>query len=181
MTEKFVEWIGLLDRRMSSRKLSELKPHPQNPQEHPQEQIDELKANIRRNGLNRCFKIRPDGTVLIGHATRLALLELAKEEFAEAEEADVPVLVYAVDDSEAKRIMLSDNLLGDMADRHADRILDLATELLDSDEGLEGTGLTEGRLDDLRAEARPRMAAGDDDEDDKPDFQHECPECGYTW
>lgn len=172
--------IDLL-KKIHARPLDWLKPNPRNPQEHPPEQIAELKRRIRAFGVYRPFVARPDGTLLIGHAMRTACDELIDEGCDEVDPEGVPCVVYVGDDVDAVRLMLGDNTTADMAERQADRILDLVDELRDSDAGLEGTGLDEDRIDALRAEARPRMAAGDDEESDEPEFAHKCPKCGHTW
>lgn len=67
----------------------------------------------------------------------------------------VPVCWVDVDDATARRIMLADNRLGDLARYDEQKLVDLLTTA--NDDGLEGTGWDESDLSDLLMALTPKI------------------------
>lgn len=89
-------------------KSSELKPHPNNPNEHPPEQLQKIAQNIRELGWGRPILISNDYYILAGHGAYMA----ATNELGLVE---VPyrLVDYPHDSPEAISLMLSDNKLAE--------------------------------------------------------------------
>ena len=52
--------------------ISGLRPHPRNYREHPEDQLEHIKASIVENGFYRNVVAARDGTILAGHGVVLA-------------------------------------------------------------------------------------------------------------
>lgn len=60
--------------------IAKLKPDPRNARRHSEEQIGQIMASIERFGYVTRINVRPDGTIIGGHATLEALKRLEKTE-----------------------------------------------------------------------------------------------------
>jgi ParB-like chromosome segregation protein Spo0J len=134
--------------------IDELRPHPRNYREHPPEQIEHIVASIKANGLYRNAIIASDGTILAGHGMVQALRSIGSPR--------VPCLRLSIPptDQRALRIMMGDNEIargGESDDRQMTTIL---AEVLDSDDGLLGTGFTDDQLRALLYLTHPEGEAG---------------------
>lgn len=119
--------------------ISELKDHPRNYQEHPQDQIDHIKRSILENGVYKNVVIARDGTILAGHGVVKAARQLGVERFP------VRRLNLAPDDVRALKVMAADNEVSHLAMKD-DRVLtELLKEIGDADDLL-GTGFDEMML-----------------------------------
>jgi hypothetical protein len=82
-----------------TKKLWELKPHPQNnrifgdPRDVPE--FEEIKSSIRATGLQEPIVVKADGTILSGHLRVCALKDIAAERNQFAHEVDVQVRVHS--------------------------------------------------------------------------------------
>ena len=126
-----------------------LKPHPQNYQEHPADQIDHIVQSIKLHGFYRNVVIANDNTILAGHGVVKAAKTMGKKR--------IPViqLDIAPDDDRALKVLTSDNEIGNLAEVD-DRAL---TELLKTimhygTNGLQGTGFNEQQLSALAFNTR---------------------------
>lgn len=85
-----------------SRKIAELRPHPKNPNTHPQEQIDNLVALFRAVGFHTPILVDENDTILAGHGRRLAALQAGMVE--------VPTIKRTgLTEAEKLAILISDN------------------------------------------------------------------------
>jgi hypothetical protein len=124
--------------------ISDLKPHPRNYKTHPPEQVEHIKAAIRRSGMYKNVVIANDSTILAGHGVVLALTSLG------ASEALAVRLDCGPDDPEAIAVMAGDNEIARMGVRDDKLLAGLLTEVREKDPaGLMGTGYTDFALDGL--------------------------------
>jgi hypothetical protein len=136
--------------------LSELKPHPRNYREHPEDQIEHLVHSIKENGFYRNIVIAKDGTILAGHGVKLACEKLGLKQVA--------VYRLNIDPNEPKalKILTGDNEIGHLGEIN-DRILtDMLMEINKADDLL-GTGYDEPMLINLMYITRPQSEIKDFD------------------
>ncbi len=132
------------------KKLADLKPHPENYNEHPDDQVEEIAKSIEQHGQYRAVVVTEDDYILAGHGVCLALAKNG------AEEVVTVVLPYAHDDAAAKKVLAADNTLSMFAMRDDRALSELLKEIKDFDEwGLEGTGFDEMMLANLVMVTRP--------------------------
>lgn len=94
-----VPWVAS---EIKQRKLSELKPYPNNPNTHPPEQIDNLVVLYKQFGFTTPMLIDEHDTILAGHGRRLAAQKMGLEE--------VPTITRAgLNDAQKKAIVITDN------------------------------------------------------------------------
>lgn len=114
--------------------VDSITPHPLNPRVG---NVGQIVESIETNGLYRPLYVqRSTRYILAGNHTYQALRQLGYSQ--------VPVVLLDVDDQTAKRIMLIDNRSSELGSYNDDRLI----EVLESIEGLKGTGWTP---DDLAA------------------------------
>jgi len=125
------------DLTVTTRPLSELRQHPENPRNGD---TDAIAESLRINGQYAPLVLARDGTILVGNHRYQAALSLGWDTM-ETITLDLDPL-----SPEAIRIMLADNRTSDLAQYDEALLLSL---LEDVGETL-GTGYTENDLDDLR-------------------------------
>lgn len=110
--------------------IDRLVPHPENPRRGA---LDELQRSMSAHGFFGAVLAQSGtGTIIAGaHRVRAAKRRGRKT---------VPVLWLAVDDDQARRIMLVDNRTSDLAGYDDDALSDVLASLSESDLGLLGTG-----------------------------------------
>ena len=118
----------------------DLKPHPENPRSHPPGQVEHLVESLQRFGTYRNVVALPDGTILAGHG----VVQAAKEAGLDK----LPVHIFRGSAENARRLLLADNALAQMAQDDLGKVLELAEEQGDA---LVGTGIDLGYLETLRA------------------------------
>lgn len=128
--------------------IENVKPHPRNYRNHPDDQLDHLCESICENGLYRNVIISRDGTILAGHGLVLACRRLGIRK--------IPVLILDLDPDSPKalKLLAGDNEvthLGDIDDR---ALSELLKEIL-TDDSLLGTGYDEQMLANLLFVTRP--------------------------
>lgn len=150
--------------------VTELTEHPRNQRRGNLEAVTE---SIRANGFyGTVVAQKSTGYVLVGnHRLRAA---------AAAGLAKVPVVWADVDDERALRILLVDNRSNDVASYDESGLADLLQDLVDTDDGLQGTGFDEDALEDLIAKLTPADDPSDTDPDEssKPDIYGVSVACG---
>lgn len=103
-------------------KASELHPNPKNWRTHPKQQLDALRGILAEVGFAGAELARelPDGSLQLidGHARA----EIAGD-------AEIPVLVLDVTESEADKILVTFDPLGAMAEADASKLTDLLSEV----------------------------------------------------
>jgi len=144
--------------------VDQLKPHPRNPNRHPEEQVRRLAKNIQQLGWRHPIIVSSrSGLIIVGHARLLAAQQLKLDE--------VPVddQTFASEQEELT-FLLADNRLPELAETDNRLLKDVLQEL---DVGLidmELTGFDEHDLEELMTAAPPIEAE-----------EIECPKCGYRW
>lgn len=123
--------------RISIEKLS---PHPRNYQEHPQDQLDQIIDSIKTHGFYRNIIVAEDNTILAGHGVVLAATQMGKKR--------VPVirLNVAPDDARALKVLTSDNEINNLAVVNDRALTEMLREIMQTTEGLGGTGFTGEQL-----------------------------------
>jgi hypothetical protein len=66
--------------KIEKRKLSDLKPHPNNPRQFTEKGMKDLENSIKSIGFMQPININQDGTILSGHARTLKLKEMGEIE-----------------------------------------------------------------------------------------------------
>lgn len=119
--------------------VADLKPHPQNYKEHPEDQIEQIAASIAAVGFVRDVVVARNNTILAGHGVWMAARRLGITQ--------VPVKRLALDPSEPKALKLlsGDNEIGSMAIRDDRKLTDMLKPLMAGD-GLEGSGFDNMQL-----------------------------------
>ena len=127
---------------------SSLDLYPGNPRRGD---VDAIKKSLEVNGQYRPLVVsRRTRQVLAGNHTLTAARELGWTEIA--------VVLLDVDDEQARRIVLVDNRTADLAENDSAALLGL----LDSLDGLDGTGYDERAIDELLDELEPPPLEEDD-------------------
>ena len=136
--------------------LDTLRPHPQNYQTHPDDEIDHLMASIREHGVYRNVVISSDSTILAGHGVVEAARRLAL--------AVVPVyrLAYPAQDPRAIKLLVGDNEIRHLAEVDDRALSELLRGLKDLDMLL-GTGYDDMMLANLVMVTRPTKEIADID------------------
>jgi hypothetical protein len=150
--------------------LASLRPHPRNYQDHPQDELDQIKASILEHGIFRNVVIAQDNTILAGHGVCLAAGELGL--------VTIPVrrLPYHPDDPRAIKVLIADNEIRHLAERDDRRLTELLRELADADTLL-GTGYDEMMVANLLLVTRPTSEIPDSEAATQwvglPDYQED--------
>lgn len=148
--------------------IDEIRTHPDNPRRGD---LDRLGASIARNGFFApCIVQRSTGLILAGNHRWLA----AKAQGL----TEVPAVFVDVDQDQARRIMVADNRMSDVATYDESALAALLGDIALDPEGLAGTGFSEDDLARLIPDAQP-AAPPDGSLDERK--VHECPSCGYMW
>jgi ParB-like chromosome segregation protein Spo0J len=156
-------------------KASELHPNPKNWRTHPKQQLDAIRGILAEVGFAGAELARelPDGSLQLidGHARA----EIAGD-------AEIPVLVLDVTESEADKILATYDPIGAMAEADAVRLEELLREVQTGSEALAEM------LADL---AKDNGILGELNEDDtgqteeiNPDsfeLECKCPKCGFEF
>ncbi len=137
--------------------LDKLSPHPSNPRKG---NVQDLARSFQVNGFYGVIVAqRSTGHILAGNHRLMA----AREEGAD----EIPVAWVDCDDEEARRILLADNRLSDLATYDDDALLALLEDLAQTDLGLDGTGYDDSFLDELAGESNAGTS-GNTDPDEVP-------------
>ena len=139
--------------------LGDLKPHPQNYQEHPDDQLEHIIESIKENGLYRNVVIARDDTILAGHGVVKALSKMGRDTVS------VIRLDLAPDSPRALKVLTGDNEISHLATRDDRALTELLKIVKDEDEsGLLGTGYDEMMLANLIFVTRATSEIEDFDE-----------------
>jgi len=140
-------------------KISELKPHPRNYQQHPEIQLRHIMKSIETHGFYRNIVVANDNTILAGHGVTEAATRMGLEE--------VPVIKMDIspDDPRAIKLLTGDNEINNLAIVNDRMLTELLKEVMgDSTIGLTGTGFDEGQLATLLMITRPTAEIKDKNE-----------------
>lgn len=137
-----------------------LKPHPDNYQSHPPDQIEELQASIRKHGIFRNIVVSQDDFVLAGHGMVEAALGMS---ITGGPARRSP---YNHDTLAALELLVADNETARRAERDDRKLSTVLKSIYDEkgEEGLEGTGYTSQMLANLVMVTRPASEIADHNE-----------------
>ena len=138
--------------------IDELKNHPRNYREHPDDQLEHIIESIKANGFYRNIVITQDNTILAGHGVVKAARKM------EITEVPVRRLNITPESLQALKVLAGDNEianLGEIDDRELSELLKEVNELDIS--GLLGTGYDEMMLANLVMVTRPASEIQDFD------------------
>jgi hypothetical protein len=139
--------------------IDDLRPHAQNYQQHPEDQIEHLKARLRKFGFYRNIVIAQENTILAGHGIWAAAKELG---FTRVPARRVDL---APDSVKAMELLAGDNEVAHLAEKDDRALSELLLSIQDSAEGsLEGTGYDEAMLANLMMVTRSSSEIKDFDE-----------------
>lgn len=138
-------------------RLDELKPHPRNYREHPDDQIAHLMESLRAHGFYRSIVVAGDGTILAGHGLAKAAAKLGYTT------APVIRLAITADDPRALKILAADNELPKLAESDDRALSELLKDVLESGVGLLGTGYDAEQLAALVFVTRPATEVPNED------------------
>lgn len=187
--------------------VDDLRPYHRNPQEHPDDQIEELKSSIRKFGFQVPVIVDEDGTIISGHARFKAVQELRgdlSDEISDAKLSDNDTLVQnlqrvndgelfvrvedELSEDEKQEFRISDNKVSELSEWENEKLKFELRELEQavgySDEELDAMLETDVDYDDLEDDIVEETM--DDIEDDLEDKGSEedtqmvdliCPEC----
>lgn len=137
-------------------RTADLKPHPRNYRQHPEDQIEHIKESIRRVGVYRNIVIAQDGTILAGHGVVEACKALGMEE--------VPVVRLAVDSGSplALKVLAGDNEVARLGVVDDLGLLGILRTIADEDvSGLLGTGCSDALIAEMTRSASGNQEAKD--------------------
>lgn len=141
------------------KKISDLKNHPKNYKEHPDDQIEHIIYSIKNNGFLKNIIISLDNVILAGHGVVKAARQMGKTK--------IPVIQLEIksDDPKALKVIASDNEISRLALVNDEDLCKLLFEVLE-DDGLEGSGFNEDQLNALAMVSRPPDQIKDKNEND---------------
>lgn len=130
--------------------LSQLKDHPRNYQEHPDDQLEHIMQSIKEHGVYRNVVIAKENTILAGHGVVKGARKLGLE--------TIPVIRLDLDpnDPRALKVLIGDNEISHLSERDDRSLTNMLKEIYDFDTTeLLGTGYDEMMLANLTYITRP--------------------------
>lgn len=130
--------------------VSELKPHPKNYREHPDDQLEHIIQSIKDNGHYRNVVVSKDNVILAGHGVVKASSKMGLE--------TIPVVRLDVphDDPKATKVLTGDNEIAHLGIVDDRLLTELLKDVKDYDmNGLLGTGYDDSMLANLVMVSRP--------------------------
>ena len=138
--------------------LDQLRPHPRNYRQHPDDQLAHIEHSLVEHGQYRNVVVARDGTVLAGHGVVAAAKRLGWTQL------QVIRLDIEPDDPRALRIVPGDNEMGRLAIVDDRALAELLRDLYQAgSEQLLGTGFDEAMLVNLLTVTRPASEIADSD------------------
>lgn len=130
--------------------VTDLKEHPKNYNDHPEDQVKHLAASLEQHGQYRNIVVANDNTILAGHGVVLAAKSL------EWDQISVTRVDVDPDHPKALKILAADNTLSNFSMVDDRDLSELLKEIRDVDEfGLYGTGFDDMMLANLVLVTRP--------------------------
>ncbi len=135
--------------------LADLKPHPQNPNTHPEPQIELLSKIIREQGWRNPIVVsNRSGYIVKGHGRHAAALRLG------ATHAPVDYQDYASEKDELAD-MIADNRIAELAELDRSLMRELAEQLDDGAFDMDLTGFDQLALEELMTARTPANGEND--------------------
>lgn len=139
--------------------IADLKPHPRNYRQHPDDQLAQIEQSLREHGFYRNVVVANDLTILAGHGIVQAAKRLG---FTAVPVVKLPVEPFS---PKALKVLVGDNELGHLGVRDDRELSELLKEIQGLDlDGLLGTGYDEMMLANLAFVSRPEQEIGSFDE-----------------
>lgn len=139
-----------IDFKLEILPLEELKPHPKNYRDHPDDQLEHIMKSIQEHGFYRNIVAAKDKTILAGHGVVKAALKLGYKH------APVYRVDIEPDDPRALKILIGDNEIAHLGERNDRLLSELLKQIKDTDTlELLGTGYDEMMLANLIYVTRP--------------------------
>ena len=138
--------------------VSELKPHPKNYREHPDDQLDHIVQSIKDNGHYRNVVIAKDNIILAGHGVVKASNKMGLK--------TIPVVRLDVPhtNKKAMKVLTGDNEIAHLGIVDDRLLSELLKDIKDSDiTGLLGTGYDDAMLANQVMVSRPASEIEDFD------------------
>jgi ParB-like chromosome segregation protein Spo0J len=134
--------------------IGTLKPHPQNPNTHPERQVKLLAKVIKVNGWRRAIVVSDrSGFIVKGHGTLMAARH------AKLKEVPVDVQHYESDEAEM-RDLIADNRIPELSYRENRSVVALLQKLEAKGEDIEAAGYQQDELKTLLASLEAQVADG---------------------
>ena len=136
----------------------DLKPHPKNYKQHPDDQIDHIVKSIEQHGFFRNVVVARGNVILAGHGVVAAARRMGLKR--------IPVVCLDLDpnDVRALKVMASDNEISHLAMVDDRALTGMLKDILKIAGDLDGTGFNRDRLALLAMATRPPSEVGDVDE-----------------
>jgi ParB-like chromosome segregation protein Spo0J len=155
--------------------LDKLKPHPANPNKHPEQQIALLAKIIKAQGWRNPIVVsNRSGLITKGHAR----LEAAK--LIGTDKAPVDCQDYANEKQELAD-MIADNRIAELAEPDRTMLRELAEQLDDGAFDMDLTGFDQAALEELMTATVPEFQANGDQPSLDELNKAKCPQCGYEF
>lgn len=152
-------------------RVDDVRPHPRNPNRGD---VDAIGESIGALGFYGALAVNmPAGHILIGSHRWTAARERGL--------AELPALLYEVDEDTAERMMIGDNEFARMARWDMAGLVAVLRDRQASPAQLAGTGFTPDRLAEIVAKMTPAPPPEFRPYDDDLPTEHRCPACGYEW
>ena len=141
--------------------VSDLKAHPKNYQNHPDDQLDHIINSINTHGFYRNIVIAKDNVILAGHGVVQAVKKMGKTR--------VPVIKLDIESNSVKalKVLTSDNEINNLAQVDDEALTQLLTEILEIDNNLAGTGFNTDQLGALAFTSAPPDSRNENNPDDE--------------
>ncbi|WP_319202241.1 site-specific DNA-methyltransferase [uncultured Ilyobacter sp.] len=147
-------------------KITEIVPYVNNAKEHPQEQINKIKASIQAFGFNDPIAVDENNVIIEGHGRLIALEQLG---FQEVE----VIRLDHLSEVEKKQYILAHNKLTMETGFNLEK-LELELEAIKVSEGdLTLTGFNLDEIDDINLNLVDRSRVGEIEEDEVPEIDLE--------
>ena len=162
---------AVIPHRYATVRVDDVRPHPRNPNRGD---VDGIAESIDGVGFWGALAVHePTGHILIG-AHRWAAARSRGI-------AELPALLYDVDEPTAQRIMIGDNEWARLARWDMAQLVELLGELRATPEQLVATGFDDKRFAELVAQMTPEPPDQFGEYGDELRTEHKCPSCGYEW
>lgn len=125
--------------------IGQLKPNPENPNSHPQRQVDKLAAIIKAHGWRHPITVsNRSGFIVSGHCRRAAAEKLRSKK--------CPVDYQDFKSkAEERAVLVADNVIGELAEEDFEKMSDIVAALEKSRYNLDLTALTAEQIEEYLA------------------------------
>ena len=153
--------------------LNKLKPHPANPNRHPEGQIELLAKIIKEHGIRWPISISKKSDYIIsGHGRLMAAQKLELKTY--------PVVYQDFkSESEELAVLVADNKIAELAEIDGSKMGDIIVELDQVNYPLEFTALSEQEI--AYYVEGPTYKPDGESYDENIETKNQCPKCGYEW